>query len=144
MPTSTCISIWDSKKIIAFQSTDMRNFTCGFLPAQKVGFPKSILEDSWRLMINDESTWNFLVNENNYKIFPLALNLLLIFKIGHFFPLKCFPRGEWGGVRGENQVVSFRWLSFCQSERWFPEISGERRKTYGPQVLKWLFPRRHT
>ena len=38
-------------------------------PAKEAEFPKSILEDSWRLMINDESMWNFLVNENHYDIF---------------------------------------------------------------------------
>ena len=50
----------------------MRYFTCGFLPAKQVGIPKSILEDLWRIMINDEIMWSFVVNENDYDIFPLA------------------------------------------------------------------------
>ena len=72
MPTSTYSWILCIQTGAVLQSTDMRYFTCGFLPAKQVGFPKSILEDSWRIMINDEIMWNFVVNENDYDIFPLA------------------------------------------------------------------------
>ena len=60
------------RKNIAPPDDDMRYFTCGFPPAKEVGFPKSLLEDPWGMMINDEMMWNFSVNENYYEIFPLA------------------------------------------------------------------------
>ena len=55
-----------------FPNHDMRHFTCGFPLAKEVGFPKSLLEGSLGMMINDEVMWNFGANENYYEIFPLA------------------------------------------------------------------------
>ena len=50
----------------------MRYFICGFPPVKQVGIPKSLLEDSWGIMINDENVWTFVVNENHFDDFPLA------------------------------------------------------------------------
>ena len=50
----------------------MRDFTCGLPQAKAGGYPKSLLEDSWGIIINDENVWNDHVNENHNHIFPLA------------------------------------------------------------------------
>ena len=50
----------------------IENLTCGFLNALEVDIPKSLLNVSRGMMINDEIVWNNFVNKKCYENFPLA------------------------------------------------------------------------
>ena len=96
-------------KIIGFQAFIIAYFTCGFPPAKEVGYPKSLLEDSWRMMMNDEVMWSCSVNENYYDDFPLAsifdpiiLNLPLN---SNSFPFPLKNVGEIWIIRGMQSLV---------------------------------------
>ena len=78
MPKITCKQIYmvTNLGILKFLII-IGNLTCGLLWAsvKEVEFSKSNTEDSWGMMINDEVTWNFTVNENFYDNFVMKVHL---------------------------------------------------------------------